>query len=169
MNGLLIGKLLKPSGLKGYLRAAFYVNDLEDLEAFSAFYVKDKKAPGGFKTLHVEKVFEQSGGLAVIIEDCKDRTAAEALQGLEIFVNEEELPPAGKNEFYIRDLMGIEVWMNGELFGTIDNIVEIANRTMLVLALPGDKHLMAPFSGEYFGDVDLAAKRIEAFRLNELL
>lgn len=168
MSYLLIGRLLKPRGLRGEMRAMFYADRLEDLRGFSRFFIQDKNA---YKEIRIEKFRENEGGLTVMVAGYDDRTKAETIQGRDIFVEENELPGIKKkNSFYIRDLVGMEVFESGAPAGKIENIFETANRMMLVVRLGEGKgmELAVPFDEEYVEKVDVAGKAMHLRNLAKL-
>jgi 16S rRNA processing protein RimM len=168
MNYLLIGKLLKPKGLRGEIKAMFYADRLEDLKGFSRFFIQDKAA---YKEIKIEKYKETESGLTVMVAGCDDRTKAEAIQAHEIFVEETEVPSIKKkNSYYIRDLTGMEVFEDGILTGTVDNVIEIANRMMLIIKFQGPKvmELAVPFDDEFVEKVDVKGRGLTLRNLSKL-
>lgn len=166
MNYLLIGRLLKPKGLRGELKAMFYADRIEDLKGFSRFYIRDK---AGYKEIKIEKFIPGEGGLTVRVEGCDDRTKAEAIQSNDLFTDEAEIPVIKKkNSFYIKDLIGLEAFEGETLVGTVNNLMEVANRSLLVLSLPEKGELVVPFDDEFVEKVDLPEKKIRLKDLDKL-
>lgn len=166
MNYLLIGRLLKPKGLRGDIKAMFYADRLEDLKGFSRFYIRDKAS---YKEIKIEKYIQNESGLTVRIAGCDDRTKAEMIQANDIFIIEDEVPAIKKkNSFYIKDLIGLEAYESGSLIGTVNNLFEVANRSLLVVALPDKGELVLPFDDEFVEQVDVPGKRVLLKNLEKL-
>ena len=161
MDALLIGKLLKPHGLKGQIRGMFYIDDIKDLKSFTAFYFKDKKNSSGFSEIFFDELLERDNGIVVKVKGCDDRSAADVLQGLEIYADSAEVPKLKKGSYYIKDLIDCEVLMEGAPFAKVVNLIDITGRKMLVLRK--DKtDIAVPFSDEYIGEVNTVKRFVEA-------
>ncbi len=169
MNALLIGKLIKPYGLKGLIKAIFYIDSLQELKDYSHFYIKTKIDDLNFQEIVFEKITEQMGHTIVKIGGCDDRNSSEMMSNREIFVDQEEIPELKGNSFYIKDLYGTEVYEKSALIGKISNVLMIASKAMLIIKLPNNRELAVPFSDKYIMEVDIKNKAITARNLEELL
>lgn len=90
--------------------------------------------------------------------DVADRTAAEALQGLEIHVPRDALPPARPGEFYWADLEGLRVvTVDGITLGTVSHLFSTGANDVLV-ARDDERERMIPFvQPQYVTAIDLDA------------
>jgi len=100
---ILLGKLGKPHGVKGFLYFHYYGEDKSALQIYSAMHLEDKES------LHLEKTFEKSDRLIVKFKGHNDRNAAEKLRDKEVFIFEEDLPALEEGEFYLYQLEGLLV------------------------------------------------------------
>ncbi|URA09382.1 ribosome maturation factor RimM [Thermospira aquatica] len=166
---VLIGRFTRPYGLKGQIKVQWYVDTIEDLEAFSRFYIEDRKAIGGYKEISFLEIKEYQKAYVATVAGMEDRTHAETLVGKAIYVSEEDLPVLPEGEFYIRDILGCEVLYEGEVFGVVDNFFEVGPRTLFIVRMKSGKSLAVPYEPRYFVKVDRVAKKIEASHLAELL
>lgn len=169
MNFLLIGKLIKPYGLKGLIKAIFYVDSLKELKDYSHFYIKAKNDITGYQEIIFDKITDQQGHTIVHVAGCDDRNASELMGNREIFVSQEEVPELKKNIFYIKDLYGMEVFEKSAVIGVITNVLMIANKAMLIIKLPSNRELAVPFNDKYIGEVDIKNRIVNALNLEELL
>lgn len=169
MEYLLIGRFNRPHGLKGEIRSEFYIDDLDDLDAFSAFYIRDPKVSGGYREIKLEKVYNHGSTLVTVISGVTSIEMAEPYRGVELFVNQSELPPTGKDVFYFRDLIGSKAVYDGRDFGSIVDVIEIADRFILVIRMIDGKDLAVPFDESYVGEVSTKEKTVQFTRLDELL
>jgi 16S rRNA processing protein RimM len=118
-----------------------------------------KAAPLPEKEFIIEEIF--TSPLSVKLEGIDSPEAAKALRGAEILVPREQAAPLYEGEFYIEDLRGLEVVVEGRTAGTISDVVEGGGGFLVeVLLLSGEKRLV-PFRNEFFGPVDPAAGRAE--------
>lgn len=160
MGYLLIGKFVKPFGVKGEMKIDFYVDSPEEVFDFEAFFMKDKLSPSGYKKFEWKSLRETGDrfiGRPVLITD---RNVAETWRGREIFIDEEDLSAAEDGEYYIRDLLNCEVFQDGEKRGFIGNVLDIADKSVLVVELPEKKQVAIPFNDDELLEVDIEAKKI---------
>ncbi len=169
MNYLLIGRLIKPYGLKGKIKADFFVDSLDELDTFSKFYRKDIKVNTNYREIKFDKIEAGENGIFISVSGCNDRTQADELKGVDIFVTESELPVLKENDYYIKDLLELDVIDNGENIGKVNNIIEIANKNMLILKMSSGKELAVPFNNKYVDKVEIKEKRITVKMIEELL
>jgi 16S rRNA processing protein RimM len=170
MDTLLIGKLIKPYGLKGLIKTAFYIDDLKELDVYSHFYIRNKTEASGFQKIVFEKITGEIGSTIVKLEGIEDRNGSELMSGKEIFVDAAEVPELkGGRVFYMKDLFGLEVYENSALMGNIANVIEIADRTMLLVKLPSSRELAVPFNDKYVLEVDIKNRKVIAQNLQELM
>ena len=90
--------------------------------------------------------------------DVADRTAAEALQGLEIHVPRDALPPSRPGEFYWADLEGLRVvTVDGVALGTVSHLFSTGANDVLV-ARDDERERMIPFvQPQYVTSIDIDA------------
>ncbi|MGA2142066.1 MAG: PRC-barrel domain-containing protein, partial [Brevinematales bacterium] len=84
-------------------------------------------------------------------------------------VESAEVPELKGNVFYIKDLYGLEVYENSALVGNIMNVIEIADRTMLIIKLANNRELAVPFNDKYVLEVDINNRKVDAKNLQELM
>jgi 16S rRNA processing protein RimM len=85
------------------------------------------------------------GEAVIAFEDVRDRDAAEALKGTELFVDRAALPGTDDDEFYHADLIGLEVRdSEGRVLGKIIGLHNFGASDVLEFSRPdGDTVLMA--------------------------
>jgi len=69
------------------------------------------------------------GLYAVEVEGVEDRDGAEALRGCKLFVEKGDRPYLEPDEFYVQDLIGMEVFnqLTGEILGKVSDIIAAGN------------------------------------------
>ena len=101
--------------------------------------------------------------MLVRIEGVEDRTAAEALKGVELFLDRAALPPAeDEEEFYHADLVGLAaVDTNGVRLGTVRALHDFGAGDLIeVLPDEGGRPRVFPFTREAVPAIDLAARTV---------
>ncbi len=169
MNYLCIGKFLKPFGLKGLIKTIFYIDDPEDLGCFSSFYIKDPRSFSGYKKIEINFVSSNDNFFIISVDGVVDRTVAESFRNLEIYVDESELPELSGSVYYIKDLVGLDVFYRGELFGSVINFIEVAGQSIMIIKILSGKEIAIPFKDRYFPEVLLKERRILADNIEDFL
>ena len=112
---ILVGKIVAFQGVRGdvriqtYTAAPSYFRDLK--------IISNKFAPEDFKFV---RVLPNSSVIIAHINGFEDRTSAEVLRGTELFVERDDLPQTGANEYYQTDLIGFDVVRDGKKIGIVD-------------------------------------------------
>ena len=90
-------------GLKGEVKAKIFTATPDALPRYGALHTKDGR------TLKITAFRPAKEGEAVIaFEGVRDRNAAEALKGAQLFVARAALPATEAEEFYHADLIGLD-------------------------------------------------------------
>ena len=100
-------------------------------------------------------------GLVAKFKGCDDRDAAARLNGQEIAIRRDQLPPAEEGEYYWRDLQGLEVLtLDGVSLGKVDHLLETGANDVLVVK--GDRERLIPYvTGPIVKAVDLKAGTLQ--------
>jgi 16S rRNA processing protein RimM len=91
-----------------------------------------------------------------------DRTAAEALRNLDLYVPRDRLPPIEEEAtWYISDLIGLDAQApDGAPAGKVTAVHNFGAGDVLELATESGQSVMLPFTAETAPDIDIAAGRI---------
>jgi 16S rRNA processing protein RimM len=159
---VVLGKIVGAYGVQGWVRVHPFADDPQAWSRLPTWWLGQEDAvPESWRETAVTRGRVHLGALVAQLAGVADRDAAEALKGTLVGVPRAALPPAGKDEYYWDDLIGLEVVnARGEPLGKVDSLIETgANDVLCVRADDGKEHLL-PFVGAVVQDVDLAAKRI---------
>jgi 16S rRNA processing protein RimM len=129
-------------------------------------YTSDPTALGDYGKLHTEdgqafeilEIREAKNVVVVRFRGINDRNAAEALAGLELFVERDNLPDEelDDDEFYYADLEGLEVVdRDGKSYGTVSAVHDFGAGDLLEIKGPGRRPALIPFSEAAVLEIDL--------------
>lgn len=154
---VVIGEIGRAHGVRGWVWVNSFTRPAEEIRRYRQWFVED--AAGG-NWYAVKAIQSQSKGLVAQLEGVVDRNLAEALTGRRIAVEPADLPPAGKNEYYWRDLIGCTVVnTDGIELGTVREMIETGANDVLVVE--GDRERLIPYApDEVIVSVDVAGKRL---------
>ncbi len=152
---VLMGVVTGTRGLKGELRVKAFTADPEAL--FDYGPLTDEKGQGSYKG---RITGQGKGQLLVRLDGVGDRTAADAIKGLQLFVARDALPEPGEDEFYYSDLIGMRAELtDGEELGFIRWVLEAgAGASLEVETAAGT--VMVPFTKAAVPVVDIENGRV---------
>src|SRR5688572_3363514 len=99
---VLLGVVAAPHGVRGLVRVKSFTAD--PLAVGSYGPLTDES---GKKLYRVEALSTAKGAVLARIEGVADRTAAEALRGLRLYIERSALPATVEREWYEADLIGL--------------------------------------------------------------
>lgn len=96
------------------------------------------------------------------LEGVDSEEAARALVGWRIVVPAKALPKPGRDEYYVRDLEGLEVWVAERRYGTLTRVHGTGVTDVLEIAVPGLRDpVFIPFLKALVVAVDVPGRRVE--------
>jgi len=108
--------------------------------------------------LTVERSQDRNGSLLVRFTTVADRTAAEALTGVQLFVDAADRRPLEHDEFWPDDLVGLVVQAaDRSAVGVVESVIEGAAQYRLVVRGPAGT-FEVPFVAALVPEVDLERK-----------
>jgi 16S rRNA processing protein RimM len=153
-NPVLMATVGAPQGLRGEVRVRSYTADPTALGDYGHLHSEDGRS---FEILEIR---EAKTVVIVRFRGVNDRNAAEALNGLDLFIERDNLPDEEleEDEFYYADLEGLEaVDGDGKSYGTVSAVYDFGAGDLLELKGPGRRPALIPFSEAAVLDIDLEA------------
>ncbi|WP_353190100.1 ribosome maturation factor RimM [Pandoraea pnomenusa] len=156
-------------GIRGWIKVQPHTGEGESLLSADRWYLC---RPGNSDFSKAEVMYSRahSGTVVAQLRGSDNRTAAEALKGLQVWVPRSAFPTAGDDEFYWVDLIGAQVTnlqdeVLGKVVGLLDNGVHTVLRVAYEVPAADDKpaktaERLIPFVGQYVQTVDTDAGRI---------
>jgi 16S rRNA processing protein RimM len=156
-RGVLLGHIAGAHGVCGEVLIKSYTDPPEHIAAYGP--LTDETGTRAF-TIKIVRVTAK--GVVARLEGVTDRTAAEALKGLRLYVGREQLPEAGIDEFYHADLIGLTaVSPEGKTVGTVVALQNYGAGDLLEIRLEGSRRTeLVPFTNAFVPDVDIAGGRV---------
>jgi 16S rRNA processing protein RimM len=159
---VVVAKIGAPYGVRGWVKVFSFTEQADALLDYDPWYFKDAKTEDD--ALSVAPVIEaktHGKGLVAKFKGCDDRDAAALLNGTEIAIRRDQLPPAAEGEYYWSDLQGLEVLTTeGVSLGKVDHLLETGANDVLVVK--GDRERLIPYvTGPIVKQVDLEAGTLQ--------
>jgi len=164
---LLIGKVIRPQGLRGLLRIRSYARSAESfLNAGTVFLKSDRQELVGYKVsslkAHKDVFLMKLDGLSSLGD-------AERYRGAEIFIKKDLLRRDGDEEYFWFELIGLRVFLSsGRCIGTLKEIIATGSNDIFVVK-EGEKEYLIPAIHEVVEEIDLKNKKITIYEVEGLL
>lgn len=147
MEKIKIGKIVNVVGLKGEVKVYNYSDSAEIYETTGSVYVGDR-------LIRIEKVRLQKNMVVLKLEGISDRNGAEAVRGKDIFITEDDLPDLPRGQYYVRDLIGMDVTDEKDgLIGSVTDVLQNTAQDIFEVGLPNGKRIMIPNVDEFVLDI----------------
>lgn len=164
-----VGYIVKAHGIRGEISIE-YNADSPDLLWDSVYLAPpsaaEKAEKGmGLKRYALKKLRMHKERPLIILEGVPDRTAAELLRGLCIFIPESRLPELGEDEVYMSDLPGLTVQVRQEdgslsRLGELSAAEEQAGQEIWTITTPDGKEVLFPATEDFVESIDLDAETV---------
>lgn len=151
---LLVGRIGAAHGIKGEVRIVSFTTEPLALKDYGPLTTN---RPG--LVIEIEQARATTNVLVARIKGIADRNAAEKLNGVELYIDRDTLPPTeDDDDFYHADLIGLEArLMDGTVIGTVTAIPNYGASDLLEVrdARSGDTFLY-PFTKAVVPDIRIA-------------
>ena len=154
---ILLGRIAGAHGIRGEVIIHAYTEPPENIAAYGP--LSDE---AGARMFEIAIAHVTAKGVVARLAGVGDRSAAEALRGVDLYVDRDRLPPAVEGEYYHADLIGMAaVDSAGQRIGEIVAVQNFGAGDLLEIRLAGrGRTELIPFTDAAVPEVDVAAKRV---------
>ncbi len=160
---LLVGQVWRAHGVKGEVKVVPETDDPSRFEDLRLVFVGTTPASAVARRVETVRLQPTKRGLLAIVkfEGVDSREEVDALRRSHVFAREGDLPALEGDEYYIHDLIGLEVLtVAGEIVGTVEDVIAGPAQEVLVVARRDKKAVMIPVVDEFVDEIDLEERRI---------
>ena len=142
-NRLLMGRIGAAHGIKGEVRIQSFTDDPMALAGYGQL---STNRPGLAVTIEAART--TTNVLIARLKGITDRTAAEKLNGVELYVDRAKLPEiADEDDFYLADLIGLDARLaDGTSLGRVLAVPNYGAGDILEIGGPGLETRLIPFT-----------------------
>ena len=158
VNYFEIGHISNTHGLKGEMKVRPFTEDKKRYEELEKILIDIK---GEYKEYDIESVRYQKDVVLLKLKGVDDIDAAEKLKNNYIYIQREDAKDLQEDEYFIADLIGLEVFENETLVGTLDDVFTAGASDVYVIKRKGKKDLLLPALKSIVKKVDVENKRID--------
>ena len=149
-----IGSIAGAFGVRGEVRLKSFCTEPSDIAAFGPLWTKD-----GTRSFKISLTRPVAGGLGAKLGGVTTKEEADALRGVELWVDRDRLPVLPDDEYYHADLIGLSVRdPGGAVIGTVLAVHNHGAGDLLEIRRSGGNSaaLLLPFTMANVPTVDLA-------------
>ncbi|RMG00090.1 MAG: 16S rRNA processing protein RimM [Nitrospirae bacterium] len=154
-----IGRIVGSHGVDGALKILPLTFSDERLYEIKRVYLVQE---GKHIPFYISDSRRYRGGFIIHLKGISNREEAESLRGLELQIPEEESPPAGENEFYHYQIIGLDVFTEEDVYlGKVTGILETGSNDVFIVepSTPyrekGKKEFLIPAIEDVVSRIDL--------------
>jgi 16S rRNA processing protein RimM len=153
-----LGIVGAPHGVQGAVRVKTFT---ATPEAIGRYGELEDESGGRRFAVRVVSAAKGDGMVLARLSGITDRDRAEALRGLRLYLPRAALPPAGDDEFYHADLVGLAAQLgDGTRLGTVIAVHDFGAGDMLEIAREVGQPVLVPFTRAAVPVVDVAGGRV---------
>ena len=148
-----IGKIVNTYGIKGQLKIVPYTDNIKRFEKLKKIYINEKE-------YLIENVKYIKNIVILKLQGINTIEQAEEYRNLYIYIDKKDAIKLPKDTYFIRDLIGIEVYTNdGEKLGRIDDIFKTGSNDVYVVRNSLGKQILLPAISSVIEKIDLENKK----------
>ncbi|MBB1090972.1 ribosome maturation factor RimM [Rhodopseudomonas palustris] len=151
-----IARIGAPHGVRGAMRLWSFTAEPLAVMDYGPLATKD-----GARSFEIATARPAKDHLVVTLKGVATREEAERLNGLELYVPRDRLPPTEDDEYYHADLIGLPaITPAGEPLGRVLAIHNFGAGDIIEIAPPQGATLLLPFTNAVVPTVDLSAGHV---------
>ena len=153
-----IGQIVNTRGLRGEVKVNSFSEDSHRFEKVSNIFVKNKS---GFQEYEIQKVSYVKNQVILKIKGIDHIDYAEKLRNLYIYIKRSDLEELPEGQYYIADLIGLDVYEdNGKVLGIVDDVFNTKSNTVYVVRNEIGELKYLPGIPDVIKQVDIENKKI---------
>lgn len=159
-----IGTIVGTHHLRGSVKINSIFENIELIKNERVLLEKNDKK----KLLVVKNIKRLNDKKAILnFEEIDNIDAAKELNGYKVKIRRDLLPKRDEDDFYVKDLFGIEVFSENEKIGEVVDVMETAAHNILIIEdIDTKKEIMVPLIDEFVAKIDFPNNRIEVILID---
>lgn len=152
---VIVGRVAGLFGVDGWVKVYSHTDPRENIVNYDPWLLP---VDGEWREFRLGGGRAHGKGVVARLAGISDRDGAKRLQGLDIAVRREQLPPLPPGEYYWTDLVGLSVeTLDGRALGKVSRVFDTGANAVIVVAGDGRERLLPFVQGTVVQGVDLDA------------
>jgi 16S rRNA processing protein RimM len=148
---VVIGKFRKPHGIQGEIRMSVLTESPELLSPGKKIYVGPR-----YQGYTIKALRWHGGDLLVSLEELPDRTAVEIFRNVIVSVKGDDIPELPEGEYYLHQLVGMEVVTDeDEVLGILQEVLITGANDVYLVKTPAGKELLLPAIDDVVREINI--------------
>ena len=154
---ILIGEIVSPVGIKGEVKVKVHSSDPQRFHRLD--FVFCEYPDGKIEKAEIERSGIKGNMAVVKLSTVKDRNDAEAMRGVSLLIEEDQLEELPEDTYYLRDLIGLNVVDDAteEPVGVIKDVIQNTAQDIYVIEHKSGSDVLVPAVKEFIKEVNIAS------------
>lgn len=162
-----IGVITEPHGVRGEVKVFPTTDEPERIKKIKEIILDDGREK---RTLHPEAVRRQKNLLLIKFKEFNDRDSVERLRKKELYVSREYATPLNEDEYYISDLIGLNVVDEEDReIGVLKDVLQTGANDVYQIVMNDGRELLLPAIRQCVLQVDIKAGYVRVHVMDGLL
>ena len=162
---LMVGVIANTHGVRGEVKVYPTTDDVNRFKKLKEIYMGDEKAP-----LHIQSVKFQKNMVILGFKEYTSLNEVEGLRNKELFVDRAHAVKLQKDEYFISDLIGMEVVTDeGKTLGEVQDVLQTGANDVYVVNTTDGKEVLLPAIKECVLNVDMNERVMSVHIMEGLL
>lgn len=157
-----IGKIVNTHGLRGHIKVEPWCDGIETFEYLDRVFINNVE-------YEIENVKPQKNLFLLKLKNLDSVEEAEKLKNKVIYANEGEMPPLPEGVFYIKDIIGLEVYDGKSYIGKIVDWIETGANNVYVIKRPKGKDVLIPAIDSVIIEIDIENNKMSVNMMEGLM
>ena len=156
---LVIGKILRPHGVRGELRMQMMTDHPEHLPALERIYI-GKSPDDRLQELRLKHVRFNKTYALLTIEGCSTRDQADQLRSKMAMIDINDAAPLEDGQYYLFELIGMRVCADGRDIGCVKEVLETGANDVYIVESEQYGDILVPAHQETITEIDFHSDTI---------
>lgn len=163
----LVGRVIKPRGLKGELKVKIITSFPGHFEKLESLFVKQKDIWQAYSVIQAKL----SGRFVYLkFKDVNSVEQAEQLRNAELGIEQQQLVELEQDEYYVHDLIGLQVFDEQDLLlGTLTDVETYPGNDVYVVQAEDGREYLIPAIQKVIKQVNIKTNRLTIHVMEGLL
>lgn len=155
---LIVGKVVNTHGVRGEVKVLPITSDISRFDYLSFISIKQGKE---FKEYRVTSTRLHKGFILMFIKGIDTVEEAQKLKGIDLYVDRKHAIDLDEDEFFMVDIIGLEVYEGQRRLGEIKDILETGSNDVYIVSNKDKKDILIPALKDVVENIDLKEKRMQ--------